>query len=97
MNNLDALLIIRNCALASPSLQTKQGKTALSVVDRKIQSLLRKKAWRDSNPFGTPVHMGDPDFKYPLPDLRDVLASQTESATKLNAALPSQEQTKDTT
>lgn len=66
MNSLEALLVVRNCAVFSPQLQTRQGKAALAVVDRKIQSLLRKKAWRDGG-GATPIHMADPNFKYPLP------------------------------
>ena len=67
MNNLEALAIVRNCAIYSPQLQTRQGKAALAVVDRKIQSLLRKKAWRDGG-GATPIHMADPNWKYPLPE-----------------------------
>lgn len=67
MNNLEALVIVRNCAVYSPQLQTRQGKAALAVVDRKIQSLLRKKAWRDGD-SATPIHMADANFKYPLPE-----------------------------
>ena len=70
MNNLEALCIVRNCATYSPQLQTRQGKAALAVVDRKIQSLLRKKAWRDGG-GATPIHMADANFKYPLPDEMD--------------------------
>ena len=73
MNMLESLLIVRNCAVYSPQLQTRQGKAALAVVDRKLQSLLRKSAWRNGG-GATPIHMADPDFKYPLPDLIDVLA-----------------------
>ena len=36
-------------------------------MDRKIQSLMRKKAWRDGC-RSTPVHMGDDDFQYKIPD-----------------------------
>ncbi|MDE2020639.1 MAG: hypothetical protein KGJ13_09915 [Patescibacteria group bacterium] len=67
MNLLDAFAVIRNCAIYSPQLQTRQGKTALAVVDRKIQSLLRKKAWREGG-GAIPIHMADPNFKYPLPN-----------------------------
>lgn len=48
-------------------MRTKQGRTALKVVERKIQSLLRKKAWRESG-GAVPVHMGADDFAYPIPD-----------------------------
>jgi hypothetical protein len=47
-------------------MRTRQGQAALKTVDKKIQSLLRKKAWRDG--IGTPIHMGNPDFVYPIPD-----------------------------
>jgi len=65
MNNLEALTILRNCALASAQMHTKQGQAALKVVDRKLQSLLRKKAWRDGN-GATPIHMGLPTWQYPV-------------------------------
>jgi hypothetical protein len=67
MNNLEALTIVRNCALVSAQMRTKQGVAALRVVDRKIQSLMRKKAWREGG-GATPVHMGADDFKYALPE-----------------------------
>ena len=67
MNMLQALCIVRNCAVYSPQLQTRVGKSALAVVDRKLQSLLRKAAWRNGG-GATPIHMADADFKYPLPE-----------------------------
>jgi hypothetical protein len=67
MNNLDALIIVRGCARVSAQMRTRQGISAGKVVDKKIQSLLRKKAWRECR--GTmPVHMGDDDFRYAIPD-----------------------------
>lgn len=66
MNNLEALTIVRNCALTSAQMNTKQGQAALKVVDRKLQSLMRKKAWRDGG-GATPIHMGLPSYAYPLP------------------------------
>lgn len=66
MNNLLALTIVRNCALVSAQMNTKEGQTALKVVDKKIQSLLRKKAWRDGN-GAIPIHMGLPTHTYPIP------------------------------
>ncbi|EIP99364.1 hypothetical protein OpiT1DRAFT_03878 [Opitutaceae bacterium TAV1] len=47
-------------------MRTRQGQAAIKVIDRKLQSLMRKKAWRDG--VGTPIHMGKPDFAYPIPD-----------------------------
>lgn len=69
---LDALTIVRNCSLRSEQMRTKQGQAALKVVDRKIQSLLRKKAWRDASGTGLmPVHMGDSAFLYPIPAYKE--------------------------
>lgn len=67
MNNLEALIILRGAARVSGQMRTRQGIAAGKVVDRKIQSLLRKKAWREGN-GATPVHMGDDDFRYTIPD-----------------------------
>ena len=67
MNNLEALIILRGCARVSAQMRTRYGKAAAKVVDRKIQSLLRKKAWRDGG-GAVPVHMGDDDFLYKIPD-----------------------------
>lgn len=67
MNNLEALIIVRGAARVSAQMRTRQGIAAGKVVDRKIQSLMRKKAWRDGN-GATPVHMGDDDFRYQIPD-----------------------------
>lgn len=67
MNNLEALIIVRGAARVSGQMRTKQGIAAGKVVDRKIQSLLRKKAWRDGM-GGIPVHMGDENFTYSIPD-----------------------------
>lgn len=65
MNNLEALIVVRNCALVSAQMRTREGVAALKVVDRKIQSLMRKKAWRDGG-GAIPVHMGSDDFKYAI-------------------------------
>ncbi len=67
MNNLEALIIVRGAARVSAQMRTRQGIAAGKVVDRKIQSLLRKKAWRDGA-GSTPIHMGDENFKYDIPD-----------------------------
>lgn len=67
MNNLEALIIVRGAARVSGQMRTRQGIAAGKVVDRKIQSLLRKKAWREGC-GATPVHMGDEDFRYDIPD-----------------------------
>ncbi|WP_415907095.1 hypothetical protein [Oleiharenicola sp. Vm1] len=80
MNMLEALAILRACALGSAQMQTKRGKAALKVVDKKLQSLLRKKAWRDGG-GAVPVHMGDENFTYALPDA--ALASDAEPADSL--------------
>lgn len=80
MNNLEALIIVRGAARVSAQMRTRRGIAAGKVVDRKIQSLMRKKAWRDGG-GAPPVHMGDDDFRYQIPDdpvtaaLRRVLAS----------------------
>ncbi|EIQ00725.1 hypothetical protein OpiT1DRAFT_05280 [Opitutaceae bacterium TAV1] len=82
MNNLEALIIIRGAARVSAQMRTRQGRSAFKVVEKKIQSLLRKKAWREGG--GIPVHMGSPDFTYPIPDdpvtaaLRELLAAEAE-------------------
>lgn len=67
MNLLDALVIVRNCSRYSSQIHTRQGKAALNKVDLKIQSLLRKKAWRESA-GAVPVHMGDDAFAYAIPE-----------------------------
>ncbi len=51
----------------SAQMRTRQGIAAGKAVDRKIQSLMRKKAWRDGG-GATPVHMGDAAFRYDIPD-----------------------------
>ena len=81
MNNLEALIIVRGASRVSAQMRTRQGIAAGKVVDRKIQSLMRKKAWRDGS-GATPVHMGDDDFRYQIPD--DPLTA----ALKKIAALP---------
>lgn len=70
MNLTDALVIVRNCSLQSDQMKTKQGQAALKVVDKKLQSLFRKRAWRNAT-CGTPIHMGDEKFLYPIPPLSD--------------------------
>jgi hypothetical protein len=67
MNMLEALVIVRNCSLRSAQMVEKRGQSALKVVDKKIQSLLRKAAWRNSD-GGIPVHMGSDSFLYPIPE-----------------------------
>ena len=49
-------------------MHTPRGKQALKVIENKIQSLLRKKAWRHGAVGSIPVHMGVEDFKYPIPE-----------------------------
>lgn len=66
MNMLEALVILRQVAACSQQMATKRGVAALKVVDRKIQSLLRKKAWRDGC-GAMPIHMGQDGFEYPIP------------------------------
>ena len=68
MNMLEALSIVRNCSLYSAQMKTPQGVRALKVIDQKLQSLLRKKAWREGN-RSIPIHMGADAFEYPIPDL----------------------------
>lgn len=70
MNMLEALTIVRNCSLRSAQMHTKQGKAALKVIDKKLQSLMRKKAWREGV-GAVPIHMADPDFTYPIPDTNE--------------------------
>lgn len=61
MNLLEALLCVRNAAARSEQMQTRQGQAALKIVDKKIQGLQRKKAWRDCRGSGRmPDHMIDP-------------------------------------
>lgn len=69
MNLLSALMTVRSASRASNSMRTRQGRAAAKVVDYKIQGLLRKKAWRNSE-GATPVHMGvaREDFAYPTED-----------------------------
>lgn len=79
MNNLEALSIVRNCALVSAQMHTKEGQIALKVVDRKIQSLLRKKAWRDGN-GAIPIHTGLPTHSYPIPTANEPILSALKKA-----------------
>lgn len=84
MNLLEALVIVRNSSLRSEQMKTRRGQSALKVVDNKIQSLLRKKAWRDGN-GSIPVHMGSESFLYPIPQAeaeRDALRAQLDAACK---------------
>lgn len=66
MNMLEALIVLRSAAASSPQVATKRGVAALKVIDRKIQSLLRKKAWREGA-GAIPIHMGKEGFIYPVP------------------------------
>lgn len=68
MNMLEALLIVRSCAAPGPQMKTVRGKAALAVLDRKIQSLMRKKAWREATD-AEPIHMGNEGFEYAIPDV----------------------------
>lgn len=68
MNLLDALVIVRNASLVSNTMHTRQGQTARKVIDRKIQGLLRKKAWRDAAPGTIPIHMVDRSLILPMAD-----------------------------
>ncbi|MDE2107432.1 MAG: hypothetical protein KGL39_60105 [Patescibacteria group bacterium] len=66
MNLCEALIIVRNCALASQQMKVKRGQEALKIIDRKIQGLLRSKGWRES--YRTmPIHAGNDSFLYPIP------------------------------
>lgn len=78
MNNLEAFTIVRNCALASQQIRTPRGKSALKVMDRKLQSLMRKAAWREGVAT-TPIHMEVEGFEYPIPGDE----SLTEAATAI--------------
>ena len=66
MNICEALIIVRNCALASQQMKTKRGQAALKVIDKKIQGLIRSKGWRESYQ-SMPIHAGDDSFLYPIP------------------------------
>ena len=67
MNLCEALVIVRNCSVASAQMKTKRWQAALKIIDRKIQGLLRSKAWRQSYQ-AMPFHAGDDNFKYPIPE-----------------------------
>ncbi len=69
MNLGEALIIVRNCSLSSPQMKHPQGQKALKVVDKKIQSLMRKQSWRTGN-GATPIHMGRDGFLYPIPETK---------------------------
>jgi hypothetical protein len=94
MNLLDALIVVRNGSLFSATARTRRGATARKVVEKKIQQLLRKKAWRENTPGSVPVHMADPTFQYPIPDdvlvaaLRAVISS-IERAAAVDFSIPS--------
>jgi len=64
MNLLEALISIRNAALPSDELN----KTALKVINKKIASLERKKAWRETPPGEVPDHAKHPG--HPLNNYR---------------------------
>lgn len=70
MNLLIAFTTVRNCALASAQIRTRHGKAALKMVDKKIQALSRKKAWREAAPGVHPLHVYDEKFQYPIPEDR---------------------------
>jgi hypothetical protein len=59
MNLLDALIVVRNAALIN--LRDRTDQSALKVVNRKIQSLERKKAWRECASGTMPPHATDPN------------------------------------
>lgn len=88
MNLLDALAIVRNCAVHSPQIRTRSGQAALKIVDQKLQSLLRKKAWREGG-GACPIHMGDESYAYQVPATPIDTASD-----KLRTALADAETTK---
>jgi len=48
MTLLDALLVVREAALSGVPVSGEKGGRAMKVVNKKIASLSRKKAWRDS-------------------------------------------------
>lgn len=85
MNNLEALIIMRGAAQASAQMKTKRGRAALRVIEKKIQSLLRKTAWR-SGVGTTPIHMETEGFQYRIPDdpitaaLRAMVIAETPEA-----------------
>lgn len=60
MNMLEALTTVRALALDSGRSGERRSQKALAVVDRKIQGLQRKKAWRDCSAGEMPAHMTDP-------------------------------------
>lgn len=66
MDMLESLVVLRQVAGCSQQMATKRGVAALKVVDKKIQSLLRKKAWRNGH-GAVPIHMGQDGFEYPIP------------------------------
>jgi len=90
VNLLDALTIVRGASRVSGQMRTKRGIAAGKAVDAKIQSLMRKKAWRDGGGV-TPVHMGDEDFRYPVPDdpitaaLRNLLRAERATIDRFTA------------
>lgn len=59
MNLLDAMILIRNAAMAN--IKDREDQTALKVVNRKIASLQRKKEWREAISGTMPPHARHPD------------------------------------
>lgn len=60
MNQFEALSIVRALAQDSGRCGERRSKAALAVLDKKIQSLARKQAWRICPPGEMPPHMIDP-------------------------------------
>lgn len=60
MNQLEALTTVRSLAMESGRSGDRSSKRALAVLDRKIQALERKKAWRNCPAGEMPAHMTDP-------------------------------------
>ncbi len=90
MNLLIALSTVRSCARSSAQIRTRQGRAALRHVDKKIQQLLRKKAWRDREPGEPmPVHMHDDSHLYPVPEdplvaaLRELVLAEADFVSSL--------------
>lgn len=85
MNLLDALSTVRSCARSSAQIRTRHGRAAVRTVEKKIQQLLRKKAWRDREPGEPfPVHMTDDAHLYPVSEdplvaaLRELATAEAE-------------------
>ncbi len=61
MDLLDALTIVRKAALFGPLLTGTEAGRAMKVVNRKIASLERKRAWRQSIAGTMPPHARHPE------------------------------------